>query len=210
MWVCLKNGLLNQAQWRPHWDMIWNINNLTLKLGVFETAIFTINAWRLNLKKCWYTHTYVYIYIQTTHLTDKHGDAPESWFPTWAWVWIFSYPTRINYVLPCLSASAKSLNTFNPPVPLRNFIAVEFLDEKNLQILDGLWPTVIHFQVPKLVPSSHFTRFHPAQVAGSLGWGFLGWQDGPNQSKSILPCWKNKKSWSSWHLQYLTFDFDHC
>jgi hypothetical protein len=80
-----------------------------------------------------------------------------------------TYPTRINYVLPCLSASAKSLNTFNPPVPLRNFIAVEFLDEKNLQILDGLWPTVIHFQVPKLVPSSHFTRFHPAQVAGSLG-----------------------------------------
>ena len=41
-----------------------------------------------------------------------------------------TYPTRINYVLPCLSASAKSLNTFNPPVPLRNFIAVEFLDEK--------------------------------------------------------------------------------
>lgn len=102
MWVCLKNGLLNQAQWRPHWDMIWNINNLTLKLGVFETAIFTINAWRLNLKKCWYTHTYVYIYIQTTHLTDKHGDAPESWFPTWAWVWIFDIP-HTNQLCPTMS-----------------------------------------------------------------------------------------------------------
>ena len=155
-------------------------------------------------------HIYIYIYTSNTFNWQTWGCA-RILVPNLGLglnLWHTPHESTMSYHV--FSASAKSLNTFNPPVPLRNFIAVEFLDEKSLQILDGLWPTVIHFQVPKLVPSSHFTRFHPAQVAGSLGWGFLGWQDGPSQSKSILPCWENKKSWSSWHLQYLTFDFDHC
>ena len=157
-----------------------------------------------------YVCIYKYIYIQATHLTDKHGDAPESWFLTWAWVWIFDIP-HTNQLCPTMSFGLRQvLKHFQSTCSLAQLHCCWILRWKSLQILDGLWPTVIHFQVPKLVPSSHFTRFHPAQVAGSLGWGFLGWQDGPSQSKSILPCWKNKKSWSSWHLQYLTFDFDHC